>query len=203
LKLKDIAERIECRLDGDGEIEIRGVAGIEDAGPGDLTFFTNPRYLPELRRTRASAVILGDAAETAPCAMLRSRLPYLAFALAVELFGDTWRPEPGVHRLAMVGENVLLGEGVSVGPFAVVGDGSRIGARTMVHSHVAIGRGVEIGDDCVLQPRVSIRDRVRVGSRVIVQDGAVIGSDGFGFARRPDGSHHKIPQIGRRSGKHA
>jgi UDP-3-O-[3-hydroxymyristoyl] glucosamine N-acyltransferase len=96
----------------------------------------------------------------------------------------------------MVGENVLLGEGVSVGPFAVVGDGSRIGARTMVHSHVAIGRGVEIGDDCVLQPRVSIRDRVRVGSRVIVQDGAVIGSDGFGFARRPDGSHHKIPQIG-------
>jgi UDP-3-O-[3-hydroxymyristoyl] glucosamine N-acyltransferase len=196
LKLKDIAERIECRLDGDGEIEIRGVAGIEDAGPGDLTFFTNPRYLPELRRTRASAVILGDAAETAPCAMLRSRLPYLAFALAVELFGDTWRPEPGVHRLAMVGENVLLGEGVSVGPFAVVGDGSRIGARTMVHSHVAIGRGVEIGDDCVLQPRVSIRDRVRVGSRVIVQDGAVIGSDGFGFARRPDGSHHKIPQIG-------
>jgi UDP-3-O-[3-hydroxymyristoyl] glucosamine N-acyltransferase len=196
LKLKDIAERIECRLDGDGEIEIRGVAGIEDAGPGDLTFFTNPRYLPELRRTRASGVILGDAAETAPCAMLRSRLPYLAFALAVELFGDTWRPEPGVHRLAMVGENVLLGEGVSVGPFAVVGDGSRIGARTMVHSHVAIGRGVEIGDDCVLQPRVSIRDRVRVGSRVIVQDGAVIGSDGFGFARRPDGSHHKIPQIG-------
>ena len=196
MKLKDIAERIECRLDGDGEIEIRGVAGIEDAGPGDLTFFTNPRYLPELRRTRASAVILGDAAETAPCAMLRSRLPYLAFALAVELFGDTWRPEPGVHRLAMVGENVLLGEGVSVGPFAVVGDGSRIGARTMVHSHVAIGRGVEIGDDCVLQPRVSIRDRVRVGSRVIVQDGAVIGSDGFGFARRPDGSHHKIPQIG-------
>ena len=70
MKLKDIAERIECRLDGDGEIEIRGVAGIEDAGPGDLTFFTNPRYLPELRRTRASAVILGDAAETAPCAML-------------------------------------------------------------------------------------------------------------------------------------
>jgi UDP-3-O-[3-hydroxymyristoyl] glucosamine N-acyltransferase len=196
LKLKDIADRIDCRLEGDEGIEIRGVAGIEDAGPGDLTFFTNSRYAPELRRTRASAVILGENAEAAPCAMLRSRHAYLAFARAVELFADLWRPEPGIHRLALVGENVLLGEAVSVGPFAVVGDGSRIGARTVLSSHVAIGRHVEIGDDCVLQPRVSVRDRVRVGRRVIVQDGAVIGSDGFGFARRPDGTHHKIPQIG-------
>lgn len=196
MKLKDIADRIECRLEGDGEVDIRGVAAIEDAGPGDLTFFTNPRYAPALRRTRASAVILGESTEPAPCAMLRSRHPYLAFAVAVELFADAWRPEPGIHGLALIGENVLLGEGVSVGPFSVVGDGSRIGARTIVSSHVSIGRGAEIGDDCVLQPRVSIRDRVRMGSRVIVQDGAVIGSDGFGFARRPDGTHHKIPQIG-------
>ncbi len=196
MKLKDIADRIEGRLEGDGEIDIRGVAGIEDAGPGELTFFTNPRYAPELRRTRASAVILGEAAQAAPCAMLRSRQPYLAFALAVELFADTWRPEPGVHRLALIGDNVLLGDAVSVGPFAVVGDGTRIGARSVVWSHVAVGRNVEIGEDCVLQSRVSIRDRVRLGRRVIVQDGAVIGSDGFGFARRADGTHHKIPQIG-------
>ena len=196
MKLKDIADRIDSRLEGDGEIDIRGVAGIEDAGPGELTFFTNPRYAPELRRTRASAVILGEAAQAAPCAMLRSRQPYLAFALAVELFADTWRPEPGVHRLALIGDNVLLGDAVSVGPFAVVGDGTRIGARSVVWSHVAVGRNVEIGEDCVLQSRVSIRDRVRLGRRVIVQDGAVIGSDGFGFARRADGTHHKIPQIG-------
>jgi UDP-3-O-[3-hydroxymyristoyl] glucosamine N-acyltransferase len=196
LKLKDIADRIECRLEGDGEIDIHGVAGIEDAGPGELTFFTNPRYAPELRRTRASAVILGETAEAAPCAMLRSRQPYLAFALAVEVFADRWRPEPGVHRLALIGDNVLLGEAVSVGPFAVVGDGTRIGARSVLWSHVAVGRNVEIGEDCVVQSRVSIRDRVRLGRRVIVQDGAVIGSDGFGFARRADGTHHKIPQVG-------
>jgi UDP-3-O-[3-hydroxymyristoyl] glucosamine N-acyltransferase len=90
----------------------------------------------------------------------------------------------------------MLGPGSSIGPFAVVGDGARIGARTIVHPHVSIGRQSEIGDDCVIHPRVSLRERVRLGNRVIVQDGAVIGSDGFGFARRPDGTHHKIPQIG-------
>src|SRR5512140_1322138 len=86
LKLYEIAERLECRLEGDGEVEIRRVSGIEEAGPGDLTFFTNPKYARELRHTAASAVILGEAAEAAPCAMLRSKHPYLAFARAVEMF---------------------------------------------------------------------------------------------------------------------
>ena len=196
MKLKDIAQTIQARLEGDGEIDIRGVAGIEEAGPGDLTFFTNPRYAPELRRTRASAVILGKGAAAAPCAMLRAAQPYLAFARAVEIFADKWRPAAGVHERAVVGSDVTLGEEASIGPFAVIGDGARIGARAIIHAHVTIGRHAEIGDDCLLHPRVSIRERVRLGSRVVVHDGAVIGSDGFGFARRADGSHHKIPQIG-------
>jgi UDP-3-O-[3-hydroxymyristoyl] glucosamine N-acyltransferase len=196
LKLQDIAARIECRLEGDGSIDIRGVAGIEDASPGDLTFFTNPKYAPELRRTRASAVILGEQAEAAPCAMLRTRHPYLAFAHAVALFADPWRPPAGVHPLASIGDNVTLGDGVSIGPFAAIADGARIGARTIVHSHTAIGRHVTIGDDCVLHTRVTVRERIQIGHRVILQDGVVIGSDGFGFARRPDGTHQKIPQIG-------
>jgi UDP-3-O-[3-hydroxymyristoyl] glucosamine N-acyltransferase len=196
LKLQDIAARLECRLDGDADIDIRGIAGIDDAVPGDLTFFTNPRYAASLRSTRASAVILGETAEAAPCAMLRARHPYLAFARAVELFADPWRPPPGVHPTAAVGRDVSLGDGVSIGPFAVIGDGTSIGARSIVHAHVVIGREVAIGEDCVLHARVSIRERVRLGHRVILQDGVVIGSDGFGFARRPDGTHHKIPQIG-------
>jgi UDP-3-O-[3-hydroxymyristoyl] glucosamine N-acyltransferase len=196
LLLKDIAERIDCRLEGDGQIDIRGVAGIEDAAAGDLTFFSNPRYIAELRSTRASGVILGHKAEAAPCAMLRADQPYLAFARAVELFADPWRPQPGVHPRAHVEEGVSLGDGASIGAFAVVASGARIGARTIVHPHVVIGRHAQIGDDCVIYAGVSIRERVRIGNRVIVQDGAVIGSDGFGFARRPDGSHHKIPQIG-------
>jgi UDP-3-O-[3-hydroxymyristoyl] glucosamine N-acyltransferase len=196
LKLKDIAARLECRLDGDPELEIRGIAALDDARPGELTFFTNPKYAASLRTTRASAVILGESVEPAPCAMLRARHPYLAFARAVEIFADPWRPPPVVHPTAAVGVDVSLGPDVSIGPFAVIGDGTRIGARSVVYAHAVIGREVEIGEDCLLHARVSIRERVRLGHRVIVQDGAVIGSDGFGFARRPDGTHHKIPQIG-------
>ncbi|HSC29852.1 MAG TPA: UDP-3-O-(3-hydroxymyristoyl)glucosamine N-acyltransferase [Vicinamibacterales bacterium] len=196
MKLKDIAERLGCVLEGDGDIEIRGVAGIEDAGPGELTFFTNPKYTAALRTTRAAAVILSDAADAAPCAMLRAEQPYLAFARAVELFADDWRPAAGVHRLALVSDGASLGPDVSIGPFAVIGDGARIGARTILHPHVTVGRGAEVGEDCILHARVSLRERVRVGNRVIIQDGAVVGSDGFGFARRADGTHHKIPQIG-------
>jgi UDP-3-O-[3-hydroxymyristoyl] glucosamine N-acyltransferase len=196
LKLQDIAARIDCRLEGDGAIDIQGVAGIEDAGPGDLTFFANPKYAPELRTTKASAVILADDAEAAPCAMLRAQHPYLAFARAVGLFEDPWRPAPGVHELACVAEGVLVGADVSIGPFAVVEEGASIGARTIVHPHVTIGRHTVIGEDCILHARVSIRERLRVGHRVILQDGAVVGSDGFGFARRADGTHHKIPQAG-------
>jgi UDP-3-O-[3-hydroxymyristoyl] glucosamine N-acyltransferase len=196
LKLRDIGERLGCRLEGDGGIEIRQVAGIEEAGAGDLTFFTNPKYAAALKRTAASAVIAGDRAEGAPCAVLRSPHPYLSFAKAVEIFADGWRPPAGIHRLADVDATATIGEGASIGAFAVVGEGARIGARTILYSHVTVGRAATIGEDCVVHAGVSIRERVQIGSRVVVQDGAVIGSDGFGFARTPDGAHYKIPQIG-------
>jgi UDP-3-O-[3-hydroxymyristoyl] glucosamine N-acyltransferase len=196
LTLADIAERLGCRLEGHGAIEIDRVAAIDDAGPGALTFFVNPKYAAELRATRASAVILGEAAEAAPCAMLRSREPYLAFARAVALFADDWRPAPGVHALAWVAAGAVIAPDASVGPFAVVGEGARIGARTIVHPQATIGRQAVVGDDCVIHARASIRERVRIGNRVVLQDGAVVGSDGYGFARAQDGTHHKIPQVG-------
>jgi len=196
LKLRDIAERLQCRLEGDGEIEIHRVAAIEDAGPGDLTFFTNPKYVRALRTTGASAVILSEKAEAAPCAMLRVSHPYLAFARAVELFADRNRPPAGIHRLADVAPTAIIAPDAVIGPFVVVGDHARVGARTLVYPHVTIGPGAQIGEDCVIHARVSIRERAQIGNRVVLQDGAVIGSDGFGFATKPDGSHHKIPQIG-------
>jgi UDP-3-O-[3-hydroxymyristoyl] glucosamine N-acyltransferase len=196
LKLRDIAQRLECRLEGDGEIEIGRVAGIEDAGAGDITFFTNPRYAAELKRTAASAVILAEGAGDAPCAMLRASHPYLAFAKAVELFARRERPPAGIHSVADVAATAVVAPDASIGPFATVGDGARIGARSIVYPHVTIGSQVTIGDDCVVHSHVSIRERVQIGNRVVVQDGAVIGSDGFGFARTPDGTHHKIPQVG-------
>jgi len=196
LKLSDIAARLECSLEGDGDVEIGGVAGIEAAGPGDLTFVANPKYASRLQDTRASAVILGSDVHGAPCSVLRAAHPYLTFARAVELFADPWRPPAGIHPTAIIEPHVGLGEDCSIGPYAVIGAGARIGARTVIHEHASIGRQAQVGADCTLHARVSIRERVRLGDRVVVQDGAVIGSDGFGFAKRADGSHHKIPQIG-------
>ena len=196
LKLKDIGARLECRLDGDGEIEIARLTGIEDARAGDLTFFANPKYAAALATTRASAVILGERADAAPCAMLRAANPYFAFARAMELFAPATAHPAGVHRLADVGAGAVIDPTASIAAFVSVGEGARIGARTAIYPHVTIGAGATIGDDCVVHARVSIRERVVLGHRVVVQDGAVIGSDGFGFARRPDGTHHKIPQVG-------
>jgi UDP-3-O-[3-hydroxymyristoyl] glucosamine N-acyltransferase len=196
LKLQEIAERLGCVLEGDGRIEITRVARIEDAGPGDLTFFANPKYASELRSTRASAVILGEGAENAPCAMLRTREPYVAFGRAVGLFAPTDVFAPGVHARAYVAPGALVAPDASIGALTVIEDGVRIGARTVVHPNVTIGQGAMLGDDCIVHSGVSIRERVRIGNRVIVQNGAVIGSDGFGFARRVDGTHEKIPQIG-------
>ncbi len=196
MTLREIAARLECRLDGDGDVEIRGVAGIEQAGAGDLTFFANPRYGAFLRMTKASAVILGERDEPAACAMLRSAHPYLTFARAVELFAPPAAVAPGVHRLADVAPTASIAPDASIAAFVSVGDGAKVGARTVVHPHVTIGPGARVGEDCVVHARVSIRERVVVGDRVVLQDGAVIGSDGFGFARRPDGTHHKIPQVG-------
>jgi UDP-3-O-[3-hydroxymyristoyl] glucosamine N-acyltransferase len=203
MKLRELAERLACRLEGDGEIEIVRVAGIEDAGPGDLTFVANPKYLPALSATRASAVLLRDntpldADRVEPArslAILRTGDPYLGFARAVGLFAPDWRPAPGVHRMTAIGEGVTLGNAVSLGAFVSVGDGASIGDRTIVFPNVTIGPGARIGADCVLHSNVSIRERVTLGDRVILQNGVVIGGDGYGFVRRGDGTHEKIPQV--------
>ena len=196
MKLQELAGRLECTLEGDGNVEISGVAAIEDAGAGDLTFFTNPKYAAALRTTAASAVIAGPGVAGVPCAVLRSEQPYLTFARAVSLFADPWRPPAGVHPSALIGPGAAIAADASVGAFVVVGEGATIGARTIVHSHVSIGRFAEVGDDCLLHAQVSVRERVRLGNRVVLQDGVVIGSDGYGFARERDGTHRKIPQIG-------
>ena len=196
MRLSELAERLDCRVEGDRAIDVNRVTGIEDAGPGDLTFFANKKYAAAMRRTRASAVILADAAEAAPCAMLRTKNPYLAFARAVAIFADIAQPAPGIHPRAFVAEGAAVAADASLGPFAVVEEGARLGARTIVHAHATIGRGAEIGDECVIHAHVSIRERVKLGHRVVVQDGAVIGSDGYGFAPGSEGAHIKIPQVG-------
>ena len=195
MKLGELAERLRCRLEGDGDLEIVRVTGIEHAGPGDLTFVANSRYQPLLAGSRAAAVILGPDVPAAPCAVLRSDHPYLTFADALALFAPPPPPPPaGVDSRAIVSESAILGADVSIGPFAIVEGRAVLGARVVVHPYVVIGGGARIGDDCVLHSHVSIRDGIVIGQRVVVHDGAVVGSDGFGFAKRPDGTHLKIPQ---------
>ncbi|MBM3770122.1 MAG: UDP-3-O-(3-hydroxymyristoyl)glucosamine N-acyltransferase [Acidimicrobiia bacterium] len=198
MKLGDIAQRLQGRLDGDPNVDIVRVAGIEHAQPGDLTFVANTKYVGHLESTRASAVIVGPSVVVPPRtrAIIRCQDPYLAFAQAVSLFAQTVPPAEGVDALACVAPDVTLGDGVSVGPFAAVGPGVVVGARTVIYPSVVIGPGARIGTDCVLHARVSIRERVVLGDRVIVQDGAVVGSDGYGFVTQADKTHLKIPQHG-------
>ena len=210
MKLRELAERLACRLEGDGEIEIVRVAGIENAGPGDLTFVANPKYLATLSTTRASAVLLHDDAPAAPVdetrgalsasregplAILRTPDPYLGFARAVGLFAPKWKPEPGVHAMAAVARDAKLGADVSIGAFVAVGEGATVGDRTIVFPNVTIGTGARIGADCVVHSNVAIRERVAIGDRVVLQNGVVVGGDGYGFVRRGDGTHEKIPQV--------
>jgi UDP-3-O-[3-hydroxymyristoyl] glucosamine N-acyltransferase len=195
MKLRELAERLDCRLDGDGDIDIVRVAGIQDATGGDLTFLANPKYERLLPTTRASAVIVRENAPAAPCAVLRARDPYLAFARAVAVFAPAWRPAPGIHALAAVATTAQVGTEASIGAFVAIGEGASIGQRTVIFPNVTIGDGARIGSDCIIHSNAAIRERVTIGDRVILQNGVVVGGDGYGFVRRGDGTHEKIPQV--------
>lgn len=200
MTLGELARRLDCPVEGDAAIEICRVAKIEDAGPGDLTFLANPKYASKLATTKASAVIMNGedmaAQRSYRGAVIRSKSPYLTFARAAQELAPKQTFVPGVHALASVAEDAVVDAAATVGAFAVIGSGARIGPRTVIQPHVVIGDDATIGADCIIHAHVSIRERCTVGSRVIIQNGAVVGSDGYGFAPRADGSHEKIPQHG-------
>ena len=196
MKLSEIAARLDCQLHGDGEIEIGGVAGMEHAGPADLTFLANPKYIHKVKQTRAAAILLADPISDAPIASLVSSNPYLDFARALELFYRPPRPAPGVHPSASIAPSAVIGEGASIGPFVAVGENVTIGRNAVLHPHVAIYEGARIGDDFLAHSHAAVREFCQVGDRVTLQNGVVVGGDGFGFAKRADGSHYKMVQSG-------
>ncbi|HZT28307.1 MAG TPA: UDP-3-O-(3-hydroxymyristoyl)glucosamine N-acyltransferase [Bryobacteraceae bacterium] len=196
MRLSEIAGRLGATLRGDGDIEITGVAGMEHAAPGQLTFLANPKYAPKVKHTRASAILVAPPGGDLPIASLISENPYLDFARALELFYQPPHPAPGVHPLAYVAPSAVIGEAASIGPFVSVGERVRIGRNAVLHPHVVIYEGAEIGDDFLAHSHAVVREFCRVGDRVILQNGVVIGGDGFGFARRADGTHYKIVQSG-------
>jgi UDP-3-O-[3-hydroxymyristoyl] glucosamine N-acyltransferase len=197
MELREIANTLGCRLEGDGSLEITGVAGMEQAAPGQLTFLANPKYAPKVKHTRASAILVSEAASGVEIARLVSENPYLDFARALALFYQPPKPAPGIHPLAWIAPTATLGENCSVGPFAVVGERVRIGCNAVIHPHVVIYEGAQIGDGFVAHSHASVREFCQIGNRVILQNGVVVGGDGFGFAKRADGTHFKIVQSGR------
>ncbi len=184
--------------------DISGVAALADAGPGEISFFANPKYQGALRRSRAAAVLvpagfqpaMEPAANGSTPALIAVSNPSLAFARLVERFAPpAIQPAPGVAPTAILGRDVQLGAGVSVEAYAVIEDGVRIGDGASIGAHAYIGAGSTIGAGSLLYPHVTIRERSRLGARVIIHSGAVIGSDGFGFELQ-GGRHVKIPQTG-------
>jgi UDP-3-O-[3-hydroxymyristoyl] glucosamine N-acyltransferase len=196
MKLREIADALGCRLEGDGELPISGVAGMEHANPGHLTFLANPKYAHKVKHTRASAILVSEPLKGMDIACLVSENPYLDFARALALFYQPPRPAPGIHPLAYVAPTATVGENCSIGPFAVVGERVRLGRNAVLHPHVVLYEGVEIGDDFLAHSHAAVREFCRIGNRVILQNGVVVGGDGFGFAKRADGSHFKIVQSG-------
>ncbi|HLV01524.1 MAG TPA: UDP-3-O-(3-hydroxymyristoyl)glucosamine N-acyltransferase [Acidobacteriota bacterium] len=196
MKLGEIGKRLKCQLRGDPEVEIHGVAGIDEAGPDQLTFVSNPKYYSHIPKTRAGAIILSpEAAETAIPTLLSSN-PYLTFAYAIELFYSPPAPIPGIHPTATIAETAVLGENYSIGPNVVIGEGVKLGDNAVLYAGVTIYPYATIGDNFTAHSGACIREYSRIGNNVILQNGAVIGSDGFGFAPREDGTYHKIVQSG-------
>ena len=196
LTLAELAAELGGVVVGDGATEIRGVAGIREAQPGDITFLANARYDGYVEHTRASAVICSREPRTAAVPLLQVDNPYLAFQQVVKLLRpDLYRPLAGVHATAVVSPAAHVGEGASVGAYCVVEAGARIGARVVLMPGCYVGVQASIGDDTLVYPRVTIREECVIGSRCILHPGVVIGADGFGFAF-DSGRYHKVPQVG-------
>ena len=196
MKLGEIARLLGCEVEGDAQLEIRGVAGIEEAQTGDLTFLVNSKYRPALDSTQASAIIVAKDEDPAPMAMLRSANPYLDFARAIEIFHPAPKYTMEIHPTAIIAPSAKIAPGAHVGPYCFVDDEVEIGRNAVLHSFVTIYRDTKIGDDFFAHSHVTVREGCRLGNRVLLQNGVTVGSDGYGFARNQDGTWHKMRQSG-------
>ncbi|MBW4026148.1 MAG: UDP-3-O-(3-hydroxymyristoyl)glucosamine N-acyltransferase [Acidobacteria bacterium] len=196
MKLKELADRLGATLNGDGETEITAVAGIEEATASDLTFVANPKYASLAHTTAAGAILVNPDFPALATATLRSSNPYLSFAKAIELFNPPPVYEPGIHPTAVIDDSAKLGHSAHIGAYVVIGRGVTIGDHATILSHVVIYPDVAIGNFFFAHTHSVVREKCRLGDHVILQNGAVVGSDGFGFAKDATGNWHKITQSG-------
>lgn len=194
-RLAELAERVNGRLCGDGEVTITGVGDVREAGPGQIAFVDGAKVVDLCEACEASAIIVPPDVEIEDRPFIITEDPRLAFSKVLELFAPDRRHEPGIHPTAVLGSNVSIGAGVSVGAQCYVADDVILGAETILHPLVYVGPEASIGESCEVHPQAFIGARVKIGHRVIIHAGAAVGADGFGFLQTPEG-HRKIPQIG-------
>ena len=197
----ELAVLLNGRVVGNPEVRVRRLAKIESAGPGSVSFLSNPEYERFIYSTEASIVIVAETFEPSQdlpqdLTLLRVEDPYRAFARLLEAYDAILKRQEGIHPTAVVDEEATLGEGCFVGPGVVVESGAVVGDRVELHAHVHVGRDVRIDQDTVLHSGVRVLDRCVIGRRCTLQAGTIVGSDGFGFAPKEDGTYAKVPQTG-------
>ncbi len=195
MRLSELADRLGAKLSGAGDVEITGVAGIDDADRGFITFVSDKQHLKDLEKSRASAAIVPVDVPVMHMPLLLVKNPRLSFARAIELFYVKPYEPSGISDKAWIGRNVHIGVDPAIRPYAVVDDDAHIGDRVTLYPGVYIGKGATVGDDSIIYANASIAHGISIGRRVIIQAGAAIGGDGFGFVT-DSGKHHKIPQVG-------
>jgi UDP-3-O-[3-hydroxymyristoyl] glucosamine N-acyltransferase len=197
MKLAQLAQSLQVRIEnGAPDTEITGVAGIEEASTGHVTFVANPRYAAAARTTRASAIIVSEDFPVTTGTVLRSNNPYLTFARAIELFYQAPRYAPGIHASAVVHSTARIGANAHIGPYVVIDRDVTIGANAILLAHVVIYEGTSIGENFFAHAHSVVREHCSVGDDVVLQNGAVVGADGFGFAKDDSGQWRKIVQSG-------
>jgi len=196
LSVKELAERLGCRYEGDGDVLIKDVSSLDRAGEGDLVFLAQVKYRKAIEETKASAAIIPPEETFRRIPVLIADNPHLVFVRAAEIFFKPYTLEPGIHPSAVVSPSARLGKGVAVGALSYIGDEVEVGEGTVIFPLVVIYPRVKIGEKTIIHSHVSIREGCRIGSRVIIHNGAAVGSDGFGYLKLENGSYKKIPQKG-------
>jgi UDP-3-O-[3-hydroxymyristoyl] glucosamine N-acyltransferase len=194
-QLSELAKLVDGTLEGDDDIEITGAGTLDQAQHGDIAFVESAELLPRGEDSQASALIVPQHIGSCRKPLIRAANPRFAFGKVLAVFSERSRPQPGVHPSAVLGRNVSLGERVSIGAMAVVWDNVAIGDDTIIHPQAYIGEDVRIGRHCEVFAQAVLYDRVEVGDRVIIHASSVIGADGFGYTPE-SGAHVKMPQIG-------
>jgi UDP-3-O-[3-hydroxymyristoyl] glucosamine N-acyltransferase len=196
MKLSEIVDKLGGVIEGDETLDISGIATLENAKEGEISFFVNTKYFNEARATKASAIIVGHDAPSLSKTLIRHANPYLAFAKVIEMFYEVESDPSFIHPTAWVSDSAILGDKVSIGAYTYIDENVIIEDKVAIKARCTIHSGAKVGEDSLIHSGTIIREGVIIGKRCVIQNNAVIGSDGFGYAKQEDGRWYKILQSG-------